>query len=149
MDKKLLNKKFPSYFKSISDTYNIELPPSDAVNEPPVEVYRACPTQKIEKMSFLNSYEENDFKPFIGREDNPSSYSLSLYTKFSGVKRFTKVNRVYPHPCLIAKGTIDSNMGVWKFTPKSTHIDFWQYEGIPVWEKFSEFKESDLNVDNK
>ncbi len=139
-------KKFPAYFQSVSSKYNIELPPLDAVNQPPVEVYRACPTQKIEKASFLNSYEEHNFETVVGEEDRPSSYSLSVYSKVSGVRRFTKITRVYPHPCLIAKGCLESCMGKWKFSPRSSHIDFWQYENVPVWEYFNECEEGELNV---
>lgn len=142
-------KKFPSYFSDISNTYGIELPPSEAINSPPIDVYRACKTQKIEKDSFLNSYEENNFIAPFDREDDPSSYSMSVYTKPRELRRFTIIRPPkYPHPCIIAKGTLDESMGKWKLSDnrKSSHVDFWQFADYPIWEKF---KEVDINAKTK
>lgn len=141
-----MHKKFPSYFSEISNKYGIELPPSDAINSPPLDVYRACKSRKIEKESFLNSYEENGFNAPFGREDDPSSYSMSVYTKLKDLKRFTKIRPPkYPQPCTIAKGTLDENMGKWKLSDnrKNSHVDFWQFSDYPIWEKF---KEVDINA---
>lgn len=49
-----MRKKFPAYMESI------ELP--ECAKEQEIVVYRACRTRKIEKASFLNSYEENGNK---------------------------------------------------------------------------------------
>ena len=50
MDVERIQKIFPKYFE------NFQLP--EAAIEQEIEVYRACPTGKIEKASFLNTYEE-------------------------------------------------------------------------------------------
>lgn len=135
MNVEKMQKKFPSYFHEEANIHNIDIPPKDSVSAPPISVYRACPTNKIEKESFLNSYEENGFKVLKGLEGNPSAYSMSVYTEKKYLKRFTTINNPYKNPLKIAKGTLSPEIGVWK-QGKGGHVDFWQYEGANVHNHF-------------
>ena len=79
----MIEKKFPAYFS------NFEIP--EWAKPDALEVYRACSTGRVDRESFLNSYEENGFKPLPGIEiTEPSMYSLSTYTKYRDVKRFMR-----------------------------------------------------------
>lgn len=83
MNKEQAEKKFPSYFE------NFEIP--EWAREQELEVYRACATGRVDKESFLNSYEENGYKISInGDATDPQEYSLSTYLKFRDVKRDRK-----------------------------------------------------------
>lgn len=140
MIKELIEKKFPKYFD------NIKIP--EWAREQNLEVYRACPTQKADELSFLNTYEENDFKiPIDSTEDNPSNYSLSVYRKFNDVKRFLTMTSKYNVPYTIAKGTTNPIYGIcletkeWKKylnnkKYKSSHVDWWLYDGANPYLEF-------------
>ena len=54
MNNKQAEKKFPSYFK------NFEIP--EWAREQELEVFRACATGKVDRESFMNSFEENGYK---------------------------------------------------------------------------------------
>lgn len=80
--------------------------PPQAVEQELV-VYRACPTRKVERDSFLDSFEENNFEPDSSAPENyPSSYALSTYIKLTGVKRFVIADSKFQPPWALAKGKI-------------------------------------------
>lgn len=136
-----MRKKFPAYMESI------ELP--ECAKEQEIVVYRACRTRKIEKASFLNSYEENGNKvldhPSLTADD-PQQFSMSTYAKVKDVKRFCDTNqKKYQPPYLLAKGITNGNCGVSCFTKewkkkkkKDSHVDWWLYENAMPWEYFEE-----------
>lgn len=119
-------KIFPSYFS------NFELP--EAAREERILVYRACKTNKIEKASFLNTYEENGGEIDLDDPTNPSKYSLSTYEKPNDVKRFALYQRGLIPPFKIARGYTDPKHGLVLRTKersnkkkKDSHVDWWLY----------------------
>lgn len=125
MDK--LKRKFPSYFS------NFELP--EGAREQRIDVYRACKTQKVDKESFLPSFEENNYSYGVG--DNPSDpglYSLSTYAKPKDIKRFANTNNAFRPPYKIARGITEPACGLSQRTSerkskrKDSHVDWWIYE---------------------
>lgn len=140
-----INKTFPSYI----DTSIIP----EWAKEQSFEVYRACRSGKVDQLSFMNSFEENGFKELedLGKY-RASAYSLSTYTKIRDVKRFMTMTSDFGVPFIIAKGTTDPTYGVcletrfWKKQLgdkcKSSHVDWWLYEGATPW---LVFKEVDYN----
>lgn len=151
MTTKQIEKKFPAYME------NIKLP--DCAKEQEFVVYRACRTRKIEKASFLNSYEENGFKVFDYpglAKDDPQHFCMSVYAKIKDLKRFCSINQTkYQPPYLLAKGVTVGSCGVscltkdWKKT-KNSHVDWWLYEGAAPWKYFEEVNyETECNVQNQ
>ncbi len=141
MDK--LKKKFPSYFS------NFKLP--EGAKEQKIKVFRACRTQRVDKGSFLPSFEENNFK-YYKRDDpsDPGLYSLSTYEKPKDVKRFANTNNKFRPPYKIAKGFTEPTCGPSQRTrerkPKSktSHVDWWIYENAKphkYFELIGNFKE--------
>jgi len=141
-DKRIKN-KFPSYF------VNFEMP--EWAREQELEVYRACPTGKVEHMSFLNSYEENGFKiSSNGDIDNPQEYSLSTALKFKDIKRFMAMNSKYNVPFVIAKGITNPKHGIcletreWRekqgIKYKGSHVDWWLYEHAKPYLEFKVYE---------
>ena len=158
MTEQLAKKVFPEYFK------NFTMP--KAAQEQVIEhVYRACRTRKIERDSFLNTYEENGFKvpPNAppGTEADPQFYCLSTYQKLKDVKRYVTMNDAYqplegeqyPRPWLLARGHTTKEDGrscmsnTWKKysddpkkqqkkAQKDSHVDWWLYEGAEPWLAF-------------
>lgn len=146
MDKEKIAKKFPSYFE------NFEMP--EWAREQELLVYRACATGKVDKLSFLNSYEENGFQISAGgNPDDPQEYSLSTYTRFKDVKRFMKLDSRFGVPFVIAKGITKPIHGIslatkeWKtklgIKYKGSHVDWWLYEDSEPWNEFEEVKEDE------
>lgn len=139
MTTKQLEKKFPAYMESI------QLP--DCAKEQDIVVYRACRTRKIEKASFLNSYEENGYKilnhPDLA-ENDPQHFSMSTYVKVKELKRFCSTNqKKYQPPYLLAKGITKGVCGVSCFTrdwkkKRTSHVDWWLYKNATPWEYFEE-----------
>ena len=66
------SKEFPDYFK------NFELPKEFDTDE--FVVYRACRTCNLDRESFLNSYEEAGYMVSDTHKNNPSTYSMSVYS---------------------------------------------------------------------
>lgn len=141
MNEKQGEKKFPSYFE------NFEMP--EWAREQELEVYRACATGKVDKKSFLNSFEENGFQVSLGgEEDDPQEYSLSSYTKFKDVKRFMTMDSRFGVPFKIAKGITKPIHGIcletkeWKrnmgIKYRGSHVDWWLYENAEPWKEFEE-----------
>ena len=142
IDKEQAEKKFPSYFA------NFEIP--KWAREQELEVFRACATGKVDKDSFLNSFEENGFQVSLNGEiDDPQEYSLSTYTKFKDVKRFMTLDSRFGVPFKIAKGVTKpihgicletkewkKNLGIKKY--KGSHVDWWLYENAEPWKEFEE-----------
>ena len=131
-----IQKVFPAYFA------NFRMP--DAAVEQEINVYRACPTHKIEKASFLNTYEENGFKVTAGGEiDDPQEYCMSTFIRLKDVKRFVIIDSKYQPPWLLAKGKTTKVDGpscetkAWKRT-KNSHVDWWLYEDAEPWLAFEE-----------
>jgi len=127
-----IEKKFPSYFKSF------ELP--EGAIEKSLIVYRACRTQKVERDSFLPSYEEIGIVKSNDLSD-AGNYSLSVYWKPNDVKRFAKLNGNYNPPWSIAKGKTESCCGIIQITRERTmdrnsHVDWWLYEKARPHEHF-------------
>ena len=136
MDVDRIQKVFPSYME------HINLP--DCAKEQKISVYRACQTRKIERESFLNTFEENGFQITVGgKEDDPQEYCLSTYTRPKDLKRFVLHSDKYDPPWLLAKGCTAPSCGKscrtrdWKHT-KSRHVDWWLYENSSPWEHFQE-----------
>ena len=143
MTEELAKKVFPKYFE------NFTMP--ETAKEQEIEVYRACPTRKIEKASFLNTYEELERNiPPDKRADDPQVYCLSTNLSAKGLKRFVISTSKYQPPFLLAKGYTTKKDGLscksntWK-TYKSiaaarrdTHVDWWLYEGAEPWLAFKE-----------
>ncbi len=132
-------KKFPGYFE------NFEMP--IWAREQNLTVYRACPTGKVDRESFLNTYEENGFKLSLGGEpSDPSEYSLSVYTKRRDVRRFATMDSRYGVPFVIAVGSTCPEYGIcletkeWKRKLgekcKSSHVDWWLYEDAEPYHAF-------------
>ena len=142
MNKEQAEKKFPSYFEKF------EIP--EWAREQELQVFRACATGKVDRESFLNTYEENGFQVSVGAaEDDPQEYSLSTYTKFRDVKRFMATNSRFRVPFKIAQGITNpihgicletkewkKNLGEKKY--KSSHVDWWLYENAEPWKEFNE-----------
>ncbi|MBQ9521997.1 MAG: hypothetical protein IJR72_05445 [Oscillospiraceae bacterium] len=135
MTEQLAKKVFPAYFE------NFTLP--ETAQEQEIEVYRACRTRKIERESFLNTYEENSFKvPPDKTEDDPQVYCLSTYRKLRDVKRFVIADSKYQPPWALAKGHTTKVDGLscetksWKKKFRSSHVDWWLYEGAEPWLAF-------------
>lgn len=104
---------------------------------------------RVEWESFLNSYEENGFQVSPdGAEDDPKEYSLSTYTKLSGVKRFMTMDSCFGVLFKIAQGITNPIHGncletkEWKRNlgqkSKSSHVDWWFYENAEPWKEFDE-----------
>lgn len=136
MDVERIKKIFPSYFE------NFRLP--EAAIEQEIEVYRACKTRKIERESFLNSYEENGFKiPPDCDKNDPQQYSLSTYFRLNDIKRFVTIDSQYNPPFVLAKGHTTADDGRsckskdWKKC-KNSHVDWWLYVGAEPWRAFEE-----------
>lgn len=136
MDVDKMQKRFPAYFS------NFRIP-SEAV-EQEIAVYRACPTRRIEKASFLNSYEENNFRiPPDSLVCDPQQYSLSTYMKLKDIRRFVVIDSKFQPPFLLAKGHTTKEDGLscitskWKPT-RGSHVDWWLYIGAEPWLAFEE-----------
>ncbi len=128
---------FPDYFSK----YNV--PPKEA-REESLEVYRACRTNKLERASFLPTYEEHGFQ-FIQEDEknDPSTFSLSVYEKPRDVKRFAIVNSSIRPPYKIVKGETNPIYGkilrTKEYKPerkKSSHIDWWLYVDAEPYKDF-------------
>lgn len=141
MTKEQIAKKFPSYF------INFEMP--EWAREQELVVYRACATGKVDRLSFLNSFEENGFAVSAGGDAaDPQEYSLSTYTKYKDVKRFMALDSRYGVPFVIAKGITNPIHGIcletreWRAKLgarcRSSHVDWWLYEEARPWEEFEE-----------
>ena len=135
MTEQLAKKAFPEYFK------NFTIP--ETAQEQEIEVYRACPTRKIERESFLNTYEENGFKvPKDMRTDDPQAYCLSTCRKLKDIKRFVIANSKYQPPFALAKGHTTKVDGrscetkSWKKNSRGSHVDWWLYKGAEPWLAF-------------
>lgn len=136
MELQEIEKRFPAYFE------NFSLPECAAEQE--IEVYRACETRKIERASFLNTYEEKGFEvPVDMAADDPRVYSLSTYENPKDLKRFVAIDAKFSPPFLMAKGTTHPSCGPscptrkWK-GGKGSHVDWWLYEGAEPWVHFVE-----------
>ena len=136
---KVKKKRFPNYFSKF------EIP--EWARPQIIKVFRACATGSIDRESFLNSYEENNFEVLAGVEEtNPSMYSLSTYKKFKDVRRYMTTTSKYKKPYLIAVGNTNPKYGVcletkeWKKMngekSKSSHVDYWLYEDAEPWLDF-------------
>ena len=113
-----LKRLFPKEFNNFTFPDNV----SDEV----VEVYRALKTQKCNEEAFLPTYLENEKYD----EKDCSSYSISVYSKYKHVERFTKVNKVYKYPCKIGVGKTEKGYGLISRSKskKSSHIDWWVFK---------------------
>ena len=135
MNGEQMKKVFPAYFS------NFQLPA--AAKEQEIAVYRACRTHKLERESFLCTYEENGFRITAGgKEDDPQEYCMSTYAKLKDVRRFVVADSRYQPPWTLAKGHTTVKDGVscgtkeWKEKHKSSHVDDWLYEGAEPWTAF-------------
>ena len=135
----IMKKKFPAYFK------NFIIP--EWAREQRLDVFSACPTGKVDRLSFLNSFEENGFKLLDEeRKDDPSQYSLSVCTKYRDIKRFMTMTSKYKKPFVIAKGFTNPSYGIcletkeWKKNIgekyKGSHVDWWLYEDAEPFKDF-------------
>ena len=127
-----LTKKFPSYFSLFT------LPPE--AEEKEILVYRACRTQKADRESFLPWFEQNNFEYLAGEDPkNASVYSLSTYENPRHVKRFVTLDSDFQVPFKIASGMTNVDCGVilQSKSKKSSHVDWWIYEGAKPHEGFT------------
>lgn len=136
-------KKFPAYFS------NFKMP--EGCSEEAIEVYRACRTQKVEKASFLPSYEDNGFSVPEGKDPaDPIVYSLSTYEKAKDAKRFLKFQPKH----LIAVGKTEPCCGPVQRTKdrirkcKSSHIDWWLYEDAVPYKHFRLIEDFESYISN-
>lgn len=134
-----IDKVFPEYFEKF------EMP--IWAREQELTVFRACATGKVDRDSFLNSYEENGFCVTAGADETDSSqYSLSTYTKYRDVKRFMKLTSRFNVPFTIAEGVTNPKYGICLETKelksyfgeksKSSHVDYWLYKDATPWVDF-------------
>ena len=143
MDTEKKKKVFPAYFS------NFQMP--EQAREQVLEVYRGCPTRKVERESFLNSFEQNGFKLEADEDSSdPSAYSLSTYTDIKRLKRFLVTNpQSRPEPWTIAKGITSPDCGLscltreYKPQKRDKHVDWWLYEGAEPWKYFVEVNYED------
>ena len=136
MDVERIQKIFPKYFE------NFQLP--EAAIEQEIEVYRACPTGKIEKASFLNTYEENGFKVPPDKDiDDPQVYCMSTFFRLKDVRRFVILESKFQPPWLLARGHTTKVDGKsfktrdWK-KQRGSHVDWWLYVDAKPWMAFEE-----------
>ena len=143
MNNKQAEKKFPLYFN------NFEIP--EWAREQELEVFRACATGKVDRESFMNSFEENGYKiSKDGDEHDPQEYSLSTYIKFRDVKRFMVMDSRYGVPFVIAKGVTKPVHGIcletweWKrnlgIIYKWSHVEWWLYTDAEPYKEFEVFE---------
>lgn len=132
-----MKRVFPEYFSNFE--YNIP----GAAKEQEIEVYRACPTRKIERESFLNTYEENGFKVTLGNDPkDPQQYCLSTCTKLKDIKRFVVQRSGFKEPFVLAKGHTTKEDGLscitknWKPKHHGSHVDWWLYNNAEPWLAF-------------
>ncbi|MFQ6794590.1 hypothetical protein [Thomasclavelia sp.] len=145
MDINKLKRKFPSYFQ------NFKIPEWAEFQE--LEVYRACRSGKVDRESFLNSYEEHNFLISKERKNDPQEYSLSTYTKYKDVRRFMAMTSDYGIPFVIAKGITHPICGpsletrIWKkhlgIKYRGSHVDWWLFTKAKPWEHFKEVKNNE------
>jgi len=138
MNKAQAKKVFPAYYD------NFKMPPE--AKEQELTVYRACETRKLERESFLDSYEANGFQvPANFEPTDPIVYSMSTYLKLRDVKRFVVTNSKHQPPFALAKGITDPIHGIccetrqWKegYPNSSSHVDFWLYKDAEPWRSFA------------
>lgn len=130
-----MKKNFPEYFKNF-------IMPAEA-REELIHVFRACRTGKVDRLSFLPTYEENGYKcPFGMMINDPSVYSLSVYSKPKDVKRFVSMTSDFHVPYTIAHGYTNPEYGLVLPTKevtktKSSHIDWWLYVDATPYKDFT------------
>ena len=109
--KEIIKRIFPEYFN------RFELPAG--AHDEMIKVYRACRSGKCDKDSFLPSFEENGYvlNPLSDPRD-PSEYSLSTYTKLSGVKRCMTMDSRFGVTFKIAQGITNPIHGICLETKK-------------------------------
>lgn len=138
MDKvQKLEKFFPQYFELFT------MPEGAGAEE--ITVYRACKTWKCDKESFTPTFEENGLKYLDGDDpSDPGVYSLSTFEKAKDVKRFVMTSENHPKPHKIAIGVTNPECGIVQRTKdrkgkkyKSSHMDWWLYEGAEPQKYFS------------
>lgn len=138
MKKEKAQKLFPLYMRHIS------LPDGAASEE--AEVFRICKTGKVEKDSFLPTYEEYKMDDRIEELDlsNPGSYSLSVWEKKRDARRMhTFFSKKIP-AVIVAKGITATECGMIQRTReregknKKSHIDWWLYEDSEPHKYFEE-----------
>lgn len=129
---------FPDYYSE----YNI---PPEGAKEEKIQVYRACKTNKLDKESFKNTYEEQGCEFYDEKEkEDPGTFSVSTYEKPRDVKRFAATNRDYRPPMKIAIGFTEPCHGVVQRTKerepikykKSSHVDWWLYKDARPYQSF-------------
>ena len=128
-----IKKMFPKYFD------RFELP--EEAHEESLRVYRACRSGKCDKDSFLPTFEEKGFRIEEGDDPkDPGIYALSTYEKPRDIKRFADMTSDMKVPYTIAVGYTDPAYGQIQRTRerkrkegnrkyKSSHVDWWLYEG--------------------
>lgn len=140
-----LKRIFPDCF----ERYNV---PPDKARDEIIEVYRACKTNKLERESFLSTYEECGCESTLEEaKKDPSFFSMSVYEKPKDVRRFAITNENIRPPLKIAKGLTLPEFGKVLRTKeykegykKSSHIDWWLYQGAEPYKSFElieDFKE--------
>lgn len=136
MNTETVKKVFPNYFKYF------EMP--TAAREQAILVYRACCTRKLDRGSFLSTYEENGFKNSVGADpEDPQEYCMSTSLTANAVRRFVVVDSKYQPPYILARGYTSPDCGLscktidWKPKTKSKfHVDYWLYENAEPWKDF-------------
>lgn len=135
-----IKKKFPYDFP-------IDLLPPGAKEER-IETYRICKTGKVENESFLPTYIEfKNTKEFD--ENDIGDYSLSTYYKFKDAKRQLKFFSQRNPASILAIGCTDPSCGPCQRSKerthtKTSHVDWWLYEGAQPHLFFEEYKEEEI-----
>lgn len=137
-EKERLERIFPDYFE------RYHLPPEGA-REEVIQVYRACRTNKLEKESFLPTYEERGCIFFDETEkEDPGTFSLSTFEKARDVKHFAAMNSEFHPPYRIAIGKTMPVHGVVQRSKerdgvkykRASHVDWWLYKNAEPYKEF-------------
>ena len=135
-----IKKKFPYDFP-------VDLLPPGAKEER-IKTYRVCTTGKVENESFLPTYIEfKNIKEFD--ESDIGDYSLSTFNEHREVKNILKLLSKRKPISILAIGYTDPSCGPCQRSKertgkKTSHIDWWLYEGAQPHLFFEEYKEEEI-----
>lgn len=76
-------------------------------------------------------------------ENDPQEYSMSTFIRLNHIRRFVTIDSRFQPPLTLAKGHTTKENGKSCKTKsfkkcKSSHVDWWLYEGAEPWQAFKE-----------
>lgn len=108
----------------------------EGAKEENIVVYRVCRTGKVEEASFLPTYldELSQTKENEDSAQEIGHYSMSTYEKLRDVRQKLKFFRGQSPAAIAARGVTEGCCGPTQRTrertkTKSSHVDWWLYEG--------------------